>query len=73
MGGLGTGEMLVVTIWGAIVVAALAIPAVLICRKAGFPPLLGLLAVVPVVNVLLLWYVALAPWPSRGIASGREL
>ncbi len=38
-------------------------PAGRICRRAGFSPLLGVLAVVPVLNVLLLWFVALAEWP----------
>jgi hypothetical protein len=39
-------------------------PSMRICRRAGFPSLLGLLAVVPLVNLALLWFVALAPWPD---------
>jgi hypothetical protein len=41
----------------------LAWPAGRICSRIGFSPWLGSLAVVPIVNVLLLWYVAFAPWP----------
>ena len=39
------------------------IPAWMIFKKAGFNPALGLLAVVPVVNLVMLYYVAFAPWP----------
>ena len=38
-------------------------PASRICRRAGFSTWLGALAVVPLFNVLLLWYIALAEWP----------
>jgi hypothetical protein len=51
-----------------IVLAAVVWPAARICRRVGLSPLLGILAVVPLANVLLLWYVALAPWPaSKGV------
>lgn len=39
-------------------------PATTICRRLGFSPWLGVLAVVPVANLVLLWFVALSPWPS---------
>ena len=38
-------------------------PAWTICRRLGLPPWLGVLAVLPLANLVLLWYVALAPWP----------
>ena len=38
-------------------------PAARICRRLGLPALLAVLAVVPLANLLLLWYVALAQWP----------
>lgn len=42
-------------------------PAVRICGKAGFPPMLGILAALPGINLLLLWFLALAEWPrDRG-------
>jgi hypothetical protein len=43
-----------------------------ICRRAGFSPWLGLLAIVPIANVVLLWFLALAEWPAgqtRGAAA----
>ena len=38
-------------------------PAANICRRLGLPAWLGVLAVLPLANLLLLWYVALTPWP----------
>lgn len=38
-------------------------PAGRICARLGFPASLGLLAVVPVVNLLFLWFVASTAWP----------
>jgi hypothetical protein len=35
----------------------------LICRKAGLNTFWGALAFVPVLNIVALYYVALAPWP----------
>jgi hypothetical protein len=55
----------------AVVLAAMTLvviwPAGRICRRLGFSPWLGILTVIPVFNLLLLWFVALADWPiSRG-------
>jgi hypothetical protein len=48
-------------------VVVVAYPASKICRRLGFPPWLGVLSVVPVANLILLWFVATAPWPvDRG-------
>jgi hypothetical protein len=35
-----------------------------ICRRAGFSQWLGLLIVVPLANILLLWFVAFSEWPA---------
>ena len=40
-------------------------PAARICERAGLSRWLGLLAIVPIANVVLLWFVAMAPWPAR--------
>ena len=39
-------------------------PLWLIVRKAGYHPALSLLALVPLVNVVLLWVFALGNWPA---------
>ena len=67
--GLGVSELFIL----GFIVALLAIvvwPAMRICRRIGFSPLLGLLAVVPIANVVLLWFVALSPWPSSDRREG---
>jgi hypothetical protein len=45
-------------------------PAGRICSRIGFSPWLGILVVVPIVNVLLLCYVAFAPWPRASLGHG---
>jgi hypothetical protein len=37
-----------------------------ICSKAGFPGELGLLMLVPLANIVLPLYLALAEWPALG-------
>jgi hypothetical protein len=39
-------------------------PAWRICAKAGFPGALGLLIVVPLLNLFLLYFLAFVEWPS---------
>lgn len=41
-----------------------------ILGRMGFPPWLAILASVPVLNLVLLYYVALNPWPREGFWSG---
>ena len=55
--GIGPTAMLVFT-------ALLVLPFWRICEKAGYPGVLGLLVVVPIVNVIFLYYLAFADWPS---------
>ena len=40
-------------------------PATRICRKAGVSPWLGIGIIVPIANLMLLWFLALAEWPAR--------
>jgi hypothetical protein len=42
-----------------------------IFRKAGFPPALSLLMPIPGVNLVLLYILAFADWPSLSKMSGR--
>jgi hypothetical protein len=41
-------------------------PAWRICARAGFPGALGLLIVVPFLNLVLLYVLAFAEWPALG-------
>lgn len=39
-------------------------PFAMITRKAGYPWYLGLLVVFPILNLIFLWWLATARWPS---------
>lgn len=53
-----------------IVVALFLYPWSRIFRKAGYTPWLCLLFIVPVVNLITLWWFAFARWPNAGTMSG---
>lgn len=55
------GGYLMMLVWAAIVV----VPFWRICQKAGYPGALGLLIIVPLVNILFLYYLAFAAWPAH--------
>ena len=63
MANVGVPELLVIV---AVLATSLVVmwPAGRVCRRAGFSAWLGVLVMVPVANVLLLWFIALADWPS---------
>jgi hypothetical protein len=63
MGSIGLPELFVVLAISTISMIVIW-PAGRICRRTGFSPWLGVLAVVPVANLLLLWFIALARWPA---------
>ena len=44
-------------------VALVLLPACRICRKAGYPAWLGAGAILPVLNILLLFFIGFAKWP----------
>jgi hypothetical protein len=46
---------LVVVVW----------PAARICRRAGYSPYLGFVAIVPILNLALLWFIAFSPWNAN--------
>jgi hypothetical protein len=54
-----------------LLVAALAIvPAWRICSKAGYPGWLALLFLLPIANLVLLYFLAFAEWPLERRAAG---
>jgi hypothetical protein len=63
----GAAEFVVIVfiLFGAAIGALLTvIPFWKICQKAGFPPALSLLMLVPIANVVLPFYIAFAEWPA---------
>ena len=57
-------ELTIVSAMLAGTIILIGVPASRICQRLGFSPWLGLLAVIPIVNVLLLWFVAFARSPG---------
>lgn len=49
-----------------VMAAVIVVPFWFIFAKAGFSKWLALLILVPLVNVILLYYLALSKWPSLG-------
>jgi hypothetical protein len=64
MFGLGIPELAVLAIWP-FALAAIAWPAARILSRIGFSPWLSLLALIPVGNLVLPWFVAYARWPGE--------
>jgi len=49
------------------------VPASRICAKAGYPAWLGALAIVPVLNVILAFFLAFVKWPiEKQLESFRQ-
>jgi hypothetical protein len=63
-GGYEILAILFVMVFGALGVLITLIPYWMICRKAGFPGPLSLLMLVPIANIILLFYLAFAAWPA---------
>lgn len=61
MGGMSLWHMVILTVFSLVWL----VPAWRIVGKAGFPPLLSLLALIPLVNVVMLWVFAFTRWPSE--------
>ncbi|HEX7681851.1 MAG TPA: hypothetical protein VF713_27275 [Thermoanaerobaculia bacterium] len=66
-GSLGLPELLVALVVALVSAAVIIWPATRICAKAGYSPWLGLVAVIPIGNVFLLWFLAFSEWPARRI------
>jgi len=62
---LGIPELIVLLFMVLPLFLMVAWPASRIMRRLGFPPLLGVLSIVPLANLALLWIVAFIDWPGR--------
>lgn len=67
IGNIGPWELILLLSYSIILV----VPFWFIFKKAGFSPRLSLLMIVPLVNIVMLYYLALAPWPT-GDQKARE-
>ncbi|KAA0695291.1 hypothetical protein DT594_10705 [Halopseudomonas laoshanensis] len=55
-----------------LVVAIVVVPVWQICRRTGYPGWLGLLMLIPMVNLVLLYFIAFADWPAHKAGTGNE-
>ncbi|MBV2131140.1 hypothetical protein KQY15_18730 [Rheinheimera sp. SM2107] len=51
-------------LWMLIVGAIFIVPAWRICQRVGYPGPLGLLIVIPIANIILLYFIAFGPWKN---------
>ena len=74
LGGMGLPEMLIVLSILSLGLGLLVIwPAWRILTRVGLPPWMAILAVIPYVNVVLLFYVAFTEWPiDRELRASRR-
>jgi hypothetical protein len=69
MSGIGAPELLILFAIGIILILTVW-PSARICQRAGFPPWIGFLAIVPIAGLCLLWFLAFAPWPALKSRAG---
>jgi len=61
------------SIWHFLVIHAVVIvvPCWRIVKRAGYPGALALLALIPIVNITLLWVFAFVQWPIEGASPAK--
>lgn len=52
-------------LWMLVVAVVVVIPVWRICRRTGYPGWLGILILIPVANLLFLYFLAFADWPTN--------
>ncbi|NMT62104.1 hypothetical protein [Marinobacter orientalis] len=51
-------------LWMLVIAIVVVIPACRICQRTGYPGWMGVLILFPVVNLILLYFLAFADWPA---------
>ena len=51
-------------LWMLVIAVVLVIPAWRICQRTGYPGWMGILILIPVINLFLLYFLAFAQWPA---------
>ncbi len=60
---LGAPELILIVTCFLCLILLWVVPYWFIFRKAGYPPALSLLMMIPLVNIAMVFYLALADWP----------
>lgn len=58
---MGAGHWL----WMLVIAIIAVIPAWRICQRTGYPGFLGVLILIPLVNLAFLYFLAFSDWPSK--------
>ncbi len=58
-------------LWMLVIALVLVIPAWRICQRMGYPGWLGILILIPLVNLFLLYFIAFADWPRDKEGGGN--
>jgi hypothetical protein len=58
-------------LWMLVIAIAVVIPAWRICQRTGYPGWLGVLILIPVVNLVLLYFLAFSDWPGVKESGGN--
>ena len=59
-------------LWMLVMAAVVVVPVWQICKRAGYPGPLGLLILIPMVNLGLLYFLAFANWPANKAGASSE-
>ncbi len=52
-------------LWMLVIGIVVVIPAWRICQRTGYPGGMGVLILIPVVNLILLYFIAFSEWPNE--------
>lgn len=58
---MGTGHW----IWMLAIAALVVVPVWRICQRTGYPGWMGILILIPLANLVLLYFIAFAAWPAE--------
>ena len=67
---IGMPELVILLFVVALISLVLVWSAARICRRLGFSPWLGVFAGIPLANLALLRFIAVAAWPASGSSKG---
>ena len=59
-------------LWMLMIAIVVVIPVWRICQRAGYPGWLGFLMLIPMVNLVLLYFIAFADWPADKTGARNE-
>ncbi len=59
-------------LWMLIIAVIVLLPVWRICRRTGYPGWLGFLMLIPVVNLIFLYFLAFADWPANKVGDRHD-